>query len=129
MAGATTHDDSPITRYLVITATPVAAPPVPTMPAPMPTTPTPVTAAPVHFLRLETIDFVTCGDGRLGIRIGREPTIFIQRMRHQRRGLGAGGKRSYACCRAKRNFKKIPAFHDLFPTVAGQVMQARVSPL
>jgi hypothetical protein len=74
-------------------------------------------------LWLETIDFVTCGDGRLGIRICGQPSLFIQRIRRQRRGLGAGGKRSEACCRTKRNFKKIPAFHDLSPTVAGQVMQ------
>jgi hypothetical protein len=53
-------------------------------------------AAPAHFFGREVIDFIPRGDGRLGILIGGEPGIFIERLRHQGRGLRACGKRGGA---------------------------------
>jgi hypothetical protein len=42
------------------------------------------------------IDFIPARDGGLGILIGGEPGIFIERLRHQGRGLRACGKRGGA---------------------------------
>jgi hypothetical protein len=83
---------------LPVTAVPVAAMPMP-VPAPMVAAPAPVTVVPVpmpvvapaHFLRLQMIDFVVVGDGRMGIPLGGEPSVRAERLRRQRRGLGGGG--------------------------------------
>jgi hypothetical protein len=53
-------------------------------------------AAPAHFFGLEMIDFIPVRDGGLGILIGRELGIFIERLRHQGRGLRTRGKRGGA---------------------------------
>ena len=59
--------------------------------------PAPVAAAaPAHFLGREMIDFIPRCNGRLGILIGGELGIFIERLRHQGRGLRACGKRGGA---------------------------------
>src|SRR3982074_3062768 len=83
---------------LPVPAVPVAAMPAP-VPAPMVAAPAPVTVVPVpmpvvapaHFLRLQMIDFVVIGDGRVGIPWGGEPPVHVQRLRRQQRGLGGGG--------------------------------------
>jgi hypothetical protein len=70
---------------------------------------------PAHFFRLETIDFIARCDGGMGIPVTWQPPVLVQRMRHQRHGLNAGGERGRARSNAHCNFQKVPAFHDIFP--------------
>ncbi len=74
--------------------------------------------APAHFFGLETIDFVARDDGRMGI-LSRELTIRNQRLRRQRGGPRAGGKRDTACRKSKGDFQKVPAFHDISSSAIG----------
>jgi hypothetical protein len=39
----------------------------------------------------------------------------LQWLRHQRRGLRAGGKRGHAHSGSNGEFQKMAAFHDIFP--------------
>jgi hypothetical protein len=80
---------------------------------------TPATMTPAHFFRLQPIDLITRGDGRMGIGIGRP--AFDQRLRHQGRGLRAGGERHAACRKSKGEFQKVPAFHDISSSALGLV--------
>jgi hypothetical protein len=86
-------------------------------PAPATTAPA-APAAPTNFLGLEPIDFVARGDGGMGI-LSRELTIRSQRLRRQRCGPRAGGKRDAACRKSKGEFQKVPAFHDIFSSAIG----------
>lgn len=88
---------------------PVPAP-MPVVPAVVPTpmavvVPTPMMAVPVmtpaHLFRLQAIDFALAGDGRMGILIDGKPSV--ERLRHQRRGLGGGANGSGARHSAQRN--------------------------
>ena len=69
-------------------------------------------AAPAHFFRREAIDFIARCHGRLRIRIGGELAVVNERRGHQRRCLRAGGERGTAGDKSKREFQKVPAFHD-----------------
>src|SRR3954453_23733435 len=105
---------------VVTSAAPVAATPVAPAPAPMPAAPAPVTAAtpapmpatapapvtaapapvasaaPAHFFGREVVDLIPVCDCGLGVPIGREFCVFIERLRHQGRGLHSRGKRGGA---------------------------------
>jgi hypothetical protein len=76
-------------------------------------------AAPTHFFGLEPIDFIACGDGGLGIRIGGELTIRNQRLRRQRCSLRARGERDSASRKSKGESQKVPAFHDISSSAIG----------
>jgi hypothetical protein len=76
-------------------------------------------AAPAHFLGLEAIDFSVCGDGGMGIWIGRELTIRNQRLRRQGCSLCRRGERDTACRKSKGEFQKVPAFHDISSSAIG----------
>jgi hypothetical protein len=135
-----TADAAAWTAALPITAAPVTAavptPPPAIMtpaPTPVPPAPTPVTpaapapspvpaAAPAHLFRLETVDLVFGGDGGLGIIRGRQPTVFGQRLRHQRCGLRTRGKRCSARGKSEGEFQKVAAFHDISLSGARRVM-------
>jgi hypothetical protein len=43
----------------------------------------------------------------------REPSIFRQRIRRQRRGLRARGQRSGSGCKSSGEFQKVAALHDI----------------
>jgi len=47
-------------------------------------------AAPADLFRLDTIDLGFVGDGRMGVRIGGQPGVRAERLRHQRCGPSAG---------------------------------------
>jgi hypothetical protein len=53
-------------------------------------------AAPAYFFGREVVDLIPRCDGGLGILIGGEFCIFIERLRHQGRGLHTRGKRGGA---------------------------------
>jgi hypothetical protein len=76
-------------------------------------------AAPAHFFRLEAIDLVARGDGRLGIRIIGKRTARVERLRHQGGGLRRHGERDAACRKSKGEFQKVPAFHDISSSAIG----------
>jgi hypothetical protein len=73
-----------------------------------------VVAMPAYRFRLKVFDLVLVGDGGLGIRVRGQPPIVGKRLRHQRRGPEAGGKRGRTGGNAQRNFQKVPAFHNIF---------------
>src|SRR5437016_4018657 len=94
--------------------TPAPAPMAAAAPAPVTPAPAPMAAsAPAHFFGLEMIDFIPRCDGGMGIGVGGEPAILIERLRHQRCGLRARGKGGRAGGKSKGEFQKVPAFHDI----------------
>jgi hypothetical protein len=69
--------------------------------------------APAHFFGREAIDFIARCHGRPGIRTGGRLAAIGERSRHQRRRLRAGSERRTAGNKSKREFQKVPAFHDV----------------
>jgi hypothetical protein len=117
-----------------MTAVPVAVVPVMVMPAPMTMAPVmtvPVMMVPVvsppHFFRLDPIDLVARGHGRMGPFIAAKLSARLKRLRCKRRGLRArsqrGGERD-AEGQSKCEFQKIPAFHDVFLFESERVMRS-----
>jgi hypothetical protein len=90
--------------------------PVAVTPTPMTAVPAPVTAVPVmtpaHGFGLEAASFFGGGDRGMCIR-RRQPATVIKRLRRQRRGLDAGGKRGGSGGKSKGDFQKVAAFHDI----------------
>ena len=100
---------------------PVPVMAMPTVPA-MPTAMAPV-MAPADRFGLEAADFVRAGHGGTQFFIdGRRHLVSGQRMRRQRRSLGARSKRGCAGGDPKGDFEKVAAFHDNLPVHAWQVM-------
>lgn len=57
---------------------------------------------------------LAAGNGGTGVRTPRrQASVCRERLRHKRRGLGAGGKRGSARGYADGEFQKITAFHDI----------------
>src|SRR5262245_17200586 len=98
-----------------------AAPaPVPAAPAPMAAAPAAMAAAaPAHLFRLQLIGLFFRSHGGL-CGIFRQLRIFVERMRHQRRGLHGCGERGDASGNACSDLEKFPAFHFL------SLLQSRV---
>jgi hypothetical protein len=130
---------------LPVSAVPATVPaaampaPVPSVPAPVPATPTPMTVAapapmtmpatmpaPAHFFRLQAIDFVARGNGRMGIRMGGKFSASGQRMRSQGCGLRAGRERRRSGREPKGEFQEVPALHAISSSVIPDVRR-RVS--
>ena len=74
-------------------------------------------AAPAHFLGRELIDLFTRGDGRLGIHVSGELGVLVERRRHQRGGLRAGGERDATGGKSESEFQKVAAFHHISSSV------------
>ena len=123
-AALTSSATTPIVTTPMATAasTAMAPTPAPAPPAPVPTTPAPV-PVPVHFLRLETIDFIARGDGRLGIRGGREPPVPGRLAAAPAAGLSTGGECRRAAAAPNAIFKNSRRSTDIFPRAG--VMQGK----
>ena len=94
------------------------AAPVPAAPAPMTVTPAPVAVVPMpvpaDLFRLEALHLALATHGRTGSSIARRQlSAFCQRLRRQRRGLGAGSQRGGSGRKSKGDFQKMTAFHDI----------------
>jgi hypothetical protein len=70
--------------------------------------------APAHLFGLEAAGFVRAGHGGARFFIdGRRRLVSGQRMRRQRRSVGAGCKRGCAAGGSKGECEKVAAFHDI----------------
>ena len=69
--------------------------------------------APAHLFGLEAIDFVAGGNRGMGVFIARWRLMIGERVRRQRRGLGACGQSRGARGKSKSDFQKMAAFHDI----------------
>jgi hypothetical protein len=68
--------------------------------------------------RLQVIDFVAGNDGGFSRR-RRQSLISGQRLRRQRRGLGAGCEHGRTRGSSNGDFQKVAAFHDISLQVDG----------
>ena len=85
--------------------------PVTAAPTPVPVVPMPV---PADLFRLEALHLALAGHGGTGRFIyRRQLSAFCQRLRRQRRGLGAGSQRGGSGRKSKGDFQKMTAFHDI----------------
>jgi hypothetical protein len=75
----------------------------------------------MDLFRLQVIDFVAGNDGGFSRR-GRQPLSSGQRLRRQRRGLGAGGEHCRTRGNSNGDFQKVSAFHDI-PSSGWRVMR------
>jgi hypothetical protein len=111
-------------KTLPVAAVPMTMP-VAVAPAPVTAVPVPVPVmTPTHRFRLEPAGFFGGGDRGMRIR-RRQPAAMIKRLRRQRRGLCAGGKRGGSGGKSKGYFQKVAAFHDI-SLRPWRVMQGRV---
>ena len=77
--------------------------------------------SPAHFFGLEAVHFVVAGDRGMGVFIrARQLSAFRKRLRRQRRGPRARGKRAGAGGQSNGKFQKMSAFHDKSLFVPGQ---------
>jgi hypothetical protein len=73
-----------------------------------------VAATPAHLFGLEAVHLVARGNSWAGVFIRRRhPSVFCERMRRKRCGLGADGQRGSAGGCSKGEFQKVAAFHDI----------------
>ena len=115
---------TPAPTIVTVTPAPVSPAPAP-MVAAMPAVVMSMTVAvaiavpTAHLFGLKTVHLVFTDDrvARLFVRRWQRPVR--QRMRHQRRGVGAGGQHGCAGGNSKGEFQKVAALHDisLFVTV------------
>src|SRR5665811_2533840 len=69
---------------------------------------------PADLFRLEALHLALAGHGGTGRFIyRRQLCAFCQRLRRQRRGLGAGSQRGGSGRKSKGDFQKMTAFHDI----------------
>ena len=69
--------------------------------------PVPVAVMPAHLLRLQAVDLVTRGDGRMRIAARRRACILVQEKRRERRRLGGHCERGGA----GGDTEPLPGFH------------------
>ena len=108
-------------KALPVTAVPMAMTPAPVTAAPTPVTAMPVPApvtTPAHLFRLQVAGLFGAGHRRTHIG-RRQRTVFIKRLRRQRRSLYAGGERGRSGGTSKGDFQKVAAFHDMSLLVDG----------
>mgnify|MGYP000007888075 FL=1 len=87
--------------------------------------PVPVAVMPAHLLRLQAVDLVTRGDGRMRIAARRRACILVQEKRRERRRLGGHCERGGAGGDTEGDLQKIPAFHEHFPLLLSWINRAR----
>ena len=94
--------------------------PMAAMPAPMPVVPMPMVPAamvmmmPADLFRLEVVDLVAGGDGRMSIRSRGQFCVFVEGMRREWRGLRTRCENRGARGNTKGDLEEIPTFHASF---------------